>query len=57
MLRKLRLKKWFSCKEKRVFIHTQREKAPSDKTQSLSKSMNMGIWVVGSSNQLFIRDS
>ena len=57
MLRKLRLKKWFSCKEKRVFIHTQREKAPSDKTQSLSKSMTMGIWVVDSSNQLFIRDS
>ena len=32
-------------------------KAPSNKTPSLTKSTNMGIWVVGTSNQLFIRGS
>ena len=31
------------------------EKAPSNETPTLSKSMNMDIWVVGTSNQLFIR--
>ena len=36
---------------------THREKAPSNKTPALYKSMNMDIWVVGTSNQLFIRDS
>ena len=36
---------------------THREKAPSNKTPALSKSMNMDIWVVGTSNQPFIRDS
>ena len=33
---------------------THREKAPLDKASTLSKSMNMDIWVVGRSNQLFI---
>ena len=32
---------------------THREKAPSNKTPALTKSTNMGIWVVGTSNQLF----
>ena len=27
------------------------------KPQALTKGTNMGIWVVGTSNQLFIRDS
>ena len=36
---------------------TYREKAPSNKTPALTKSTNMGIWVVGTSNQLFIRGS
>ena len=36
---------------------TQREKVLSNKTPSLTKSMNMSIWVVGTSNQLFIRGS
>ena len=36
------------------FKEISREKAPSNKTQALAKSMNMGIWVVGASNQLFI---
>ena len=36
---------------------THREKAPSNKTPTLSKNMNIDIWVVGTSNQLFIRGS
>ena len=36
---------------------THKEKAPSNKTPALTKSANMGIWVVGTSNQLFIRRS
>ena len=36
---------------------THREKAPSSKTPTLSKSMNMDVWVVGTSSELFIRDS
>ena len=34
-----------------------REKAPSNETQALTKSINMGIWVVGTTNQLSIRGS
>ena len=30
------------------------EKSPSNKTPALSDSMNMDIWVVGTSHQLFI---
>ena len=33
------------------------EKAPSNKTPRLTKSTNMGIWVIGTSNQLFLRGS
>ena len=33
------------------------KKAPSNKTPALTKSMNMDIWVAGTSDQLFIRDS
>ena len=36
---------------------THRENAPSNKTTALTKSTNMDIWVVGISNQLFIRGS
>ena len=32
-----------------------RKKAPSNKNPKLTKSRNLGIWVVGTSNQLFIR--
>ena len=39
------------------FKDTHREKAPSIKTPALTKSTNMGIWVVCTTNQLFIRDS
>ena len=34
-----------------------REKAPSDKTPALRKSTNMGVWAVGTLNQLFIKNS
>ena len=36
---------------------THREKAPSNKTSTMTKSTNKGIWVVGTTNQLFIRSS
>ena len=36
---------------------THREKAPSNKTPALTKSTNMGVWAVGTLNQLFIRSS
>ena len=36
---------------------THREKASSNKTAALTKSMKMDIWVVGTSNQLFRRGS
>ena len=29
-----------------------REKAPTNETPALTESMNMGIWVVGTSNEL-----
>ena len=34
--------------------NTHREKVPSNETLVLTKSTNMGIWVVGTLNQLFI---
>ena len=37
--------------------NTHREKAPSNKIPTYSKIMNMDIWVVGTSNQLFIPGS
>ena len=36
---------------------THREKAPSNEILALAKSTDMGIWVVGTTNQLFIRGS
>ena len=40
-----------------LFKETQREKELSNKTPALTKSMNIEIRVVGTSNQLFKRDS
>ena len=34
---------------------TDEKNAPSNKTPVLTKSMNIDIWVVGTSNQVFIR--
>ena len=36
---------------------THRENAPSNETPIVSKSMNIDVWVVGTSNQLFLRGS
>ena len=36
---------------------THKEKAPSSKTPVLTKNMNMNIWVVSTSKQLFLRGS
>ena len=36
------------------FKDTNSEKAPSNETPALTKSMNMNNWVVGTSNQLFV---
>ena len=36
---------------------THRVKAPSNKTPVLKKRISIGIWVVGTTNQLFIRGS
>ena len=49
---KLTGKRSLNMKDVKV-IH--REKAPSNKTPAITKSTHMGIWVVGTSNQLFIR--
>ena len=40
-----------------LFKDIYREKAPSNKTAVFTKSTNMGIWVIGTSNQAFIRGS
>ena len=40
-----------------VIKDTHRVKAPSKKTPALTKSRNIGIWVIGTSNQLFIEGS
>ena len=42
-------------KRKTKLKDTDRKEAPSNKTPALTKSSDMGIWVVGTSNQLFIR--
>ena len=39
------------------FKDTQREKVPSNKIAASTKCTNMGIWVVGASNHLFITGS
>ena len=33
------------------------ENTPLNKTEAVTKSMNMYIWVIGILNQLFIKDS
>ena len=41
----------------KVTKDTHREKSPSSRTQALTKSMNMDIWLVGALDQLVIRGS
>ena len=38
-----------------MFKDIHRKKAPSNKTPMILKGINVNIWVVGTSNQLFIR--
>ena len=40
-----------------LFKDPYTEKAPSNKTPVLIRSTNMGIWVIGTSNQPFKRGS
>ena len=43
---------------RRIFIKdTHKENTPSNTTETLSESMNMYLWAIGTSNQLFIRGS
>ena len=44
-------------KKEMYFFPIKAKKATSNKTPVLTKSMTMDIWVVGNSNQLFIRGS
>ena len=39
------------------FKDTDREKASSNETPALTKSTNMGTWVVGTTDQFFISGS
>ena len=41
----------------RILKDAHREKTASNQTPALTKSVNMDIWVVGTSNQLLIRGS
>ena len=40
-----------------LFKDTYREKALSNKTPGLTKGTNMSIWIIGTSNQPFLRSS
>ena len=42
---------------KHLLKDTHREKTPSNKTPALRKSTNLGVWAVGTLNQLFISGS
>ena len=43
------------CRLVRTLKDTHREKAPSNKTPALRNSTGMGVWAVGTLNQLFVR--
>ena len=45
----------FNSKISNLFKDIHRKKAPSNKTPMILKGINVNIWVVGTSNQLFIR--
>ena len=42
---------------RKVLKDIYREKVPSNKTPTLTESMNINIWVVGTLNQLFTGSS
>ena len=45
------------CSSKEVFLRILKEKTTSNKTPAVTKSTNLEIWVVSTSNQFFIRGS
>ena len=45
------------CPSWHILKDNYRENAPSSKTKSLTKIINMNIWVIGTLKQLFIRGS
>ena len=51
------IKSSFDELKEEVLKDTHRDKTPSYKTPALRKSTNMGVWAVGTLNQLFIRGS
>ena len=53
----MEIKSSFDELKEEVLKDTHREKAPSNKTPAIIKSTNMGVWAVGTLNQLFIRGS
>ena len=46
-----------SIKHACISMISHREKGQSNETPPLAKSTNLGIWVVGTTNQLFIKGS
>ena len=46
-----------TVRDVRTVLNTDREKAPPKKTLPFTKTINMDIWVVGTSNQHFVRGS
>ena len=47
----------FNRSKSNIFEDTDRENAPSNKTPALTERMNMDIWVICASNELFTRGS
>ena len=51
------MKSSFDELKEEVHKDTHKDKKTSYKTPALKKSTNMGVWAVGTLNQLFIRSS
>ena len=49
--------KFPASKLSKIIMDTHREKARSIKTRAFTKRTSMGIWIDGTTNQLFIRGS
>ena len=49
--------KFPTSKLSKIIKDTHREKAPSIKTRAFTKRTSMGIWIDGTTNQLFRRGS
>ena len=53
----MEIKSSFDELKEELLKDCHRDKTPSYKTPALRKSTNIGIWAVGTLNQLFIRGS